>query len=165
MVPGNRVVTGSCINQSWGLWDSANCLLIISHLELMQRKWAAWGPQANFLYAHAIAFPKGTPFKFIFSGISDLNGWIKFGQSVSYLGAFCVHLFPWSLKSYMCWGGIFRVDSHQVWWNYEMYLTFFHYFGAPKHAQETGGHSQWYGGSMEFELGLQGLSTELPPPD
>lgn len=35
---GNRVVTGSYIKQSWGLCVSANCLLIIIHSELMQRK-------------------------------------------------------------------------------------------------------------------------------
>lgn len=38
IVLGNRVVTGSYIKQSWGLCVSANCLLIISHSELMQRK-------------------------------------------------------------------------------------------------------------------------------
>lgn len=58
MVLANRVVTGSYIKQSWGLCVSANCLLIIIHPELMQRKWSAWGPLANSWHTHTIGFPK-----------------------------------------------------------------------------------------------------------
>lgn len=84
MVPANRVVTGSYIKQSWGLCISANCLLIIIHPELMQRKRSAWGPQANAWPTHAIGFSEDQiSVSLFFLDWCKWCGWAMFGRAVS----------------------------------------------------------------------------------
>lgn len=100
MVLANRVVTGSYIKQSCGLCVSANCFLIIIHPELMQRKWSAWGPPANTWHTHILLDSPRTKFKFIFARLIQVIERVVFGQAVSQLGAFYLHVLPLWLALY-----------------------------------------------------------------